>query len=83
MMPATVLGEKGVEILKVCALPKTDTAARAVAWARLDAKFARKAVWRKVVELQERGYLIAERDWPVSWLTDKGRHALETHPMRG
>ncbi len=86
-MPPTTLGAKARQILAACALPQ-DSETRLAHWKDLEAKYSAKAVQRKAEELAQRGYLatgmLSPKQFPLdrSWLTDKGRHALETPVMR-
>lgn len=88
------LGHKALEILRVCALP-TASSHRAIAWQALEEQYSARAVQRKAQELTRRGYLVVhdERGATItapnevaltqSWLTEKGRQALEMPPVSG
>jgi hypothetical protein len=68
-------------------LPKEAETERDAAYMELCNKFAPKSVIMKCAELVERGYLVVPpgltRSFSQSWLTDKGRHALETSMTSG
>lgn len=76
------IGQKTLDILTMSALPRASKLTRDAMYHEMCDKYANKAVRVKVAELAERGYLM----WPgtadtidQSWLTDKGRHALESN----
>lgn len=75
------LGQKARDILAFAALPENGH--RAEPWRALVAAYSNKSVHKKIRELANQGYLHLGATVHQSWLTDKGRSALESSPMRG
>lgn len=69
------LGEKAMVCLRIAELP-IGSAAREEAMARASVQFSAKAVYTKMNELVDRGYLEYGVSVRGCWLTDKGREAL-------
>lgn len=78
------IGLKTLDILRMAALPTVALDARREHYDAACRKYAPKAVRLKVAELAERGYLEfagTVHSMYKSWLTDKGRRALESHVL--
>lgn len=69
------LQPKALDCLRIAATPCG--AARDDLFARAGARWSDKAVWRKLEELYDRGYIECGTSVFSGWLTEKGRAALE------
>jgi hypothetical protein len=71
--------QRTIELLRYCGMKFTlhPDCPRSAEWNRLCKVYSQKACWRKLEELDSRGYIEVGTSVYSAWLTSKGKRVLE------